>query len=365
MATNNEEKKPQQEPKTSASKSAMHTTTLLTKLSLVSALAAIVLAIYTVQYSMNLQQSMQADNKQLAAQINELKQTQSSSLEQVDTKAQNFVQAQNDLQGKMDTLNHQLQNAMNQRLYQNQDWLLLKARYLLELAQTDAYWSHNYTTASALLQQADDVLKQINSPKIFDVRQAIAKEITLLKGANTLDVAGLLSQLDALQLGVGKLAIETNMTDTEATNSTASPTASTPSTWRTRLHGSLNLLEKLVVVRRDNEDVKPLLTPLFESLLRESIRMNLQEAQWAILNNNAAVFQLSLKQASQNLKRTFSDKEQNTEALIKQIDTLAATQLNPEKPELGLALPLLNRLIDSNELHVKQKNDNAQGESKE
>ena len=53
------------------------------------------------------------------------------------------------------------------------------------------------------------------------------------------------------------------------------------------------------------------MSPLYESILKESIRLNLQEAQWAILNNNPAVYQLALKQAITNLKRTFNETSQD------------------------------------------------------
>ena len=118
-----------------------------------------------------------------------VKQNQIDSQKQIETKTNSMQQSQNALQSKLDNLNKQLQIAMNQRLYQNQDWLLLKARYYLELAQMNTHWSDNYNAAISLLQQADKLLEQLSSPKIFDVRQAIAKEISQLKAIPTVDIA--------------------------------------------------------------------------------------------------------------------------------------------------------------------------------
>ncbi|MFO3149026.1 uroporphyrinogen-III C-methyltransferase, partial [Legionella pneumophila serogroup 1] len=94
----------------------------------------------------------------------------------------------------------------------------------------------------------------------------------------------------------------------------------------------------------------------YESAIKENIRLNLQEAQWAILNNNPAVYQFALNQAIANLKRVFNDSSQNTDALIKQLSTLQNVKLTQEKPVVGQAIPLINQMIDNKELLVDQAN---------
>jgi uroporphyrin-III C-methyltransferase len=209
-------------------------------------------------------------------------------------------------------------------------------------------------------------LQQLNTPKIFAVRQAIAKEMAQLKSVPKVDIAGLLSQLDAAQVSVSNLTIQSTIAESGASTETDTPKTATPQAWRARFQDSLNLLEKLVVIRRTDEEIKPLMSPLFESILRESIRLNLQEAQWAILNNNDAIYQMALKQAIINLKRTFDEQGDNTAELIKQLNALQQVKLRQEKPITGLALPLLNQMIDSKELLGNQSNGTGgTGESKQ
>lgn len=327
---------------------------LFPALSLIVAISAIGIALYTLSFNKNIKNKLLEENKSLIAELEQLKEKQTTFQDQIATKADNMEQNQSALQKKVNHLNKALQTAMTQQLYQNQDWLLLKARYYLELAQINTHWSDNYNATIALLQEADQLLSKIATPKIFDIRQTIAKEIAELKATSTTDIAGLLSQLDAAQITVSNLTIQSTIDESQPAEETQ--TTSNPSAWHSRLQESVNLLEKLITVRRNDENFKPLISPLFESILRESIRLNLQEAQWAVLNNNSAVYQLALKQALMNIKRTFNEKSPSTNALLKQLAQLQQIKLTQEKPLIGQALPLLNQMINKKELLGNQSN---------
>lgn len=332
---------------------------LMTGLISILAVIATLLSLYTMHINRHLQKQIADEHAYFSSQFNELNQSQSDTQAQLNAKTANMQQNQSDVENKLDGLKEQVHTAMNQRMYQNQDWLLLKARYYLELAQINSHWSDNLHTSIVLLQEADDLLKQQTEPKLFDVRQAIAKEINQIKSLPIVDIAGLLSQLDAAQITVGSLSALTNPSE-DGHNPQNKNSQNPSSPWRARLQDSIGLLQKLVVIRRNNENVQPLLSPLFESILRESIRLNLQEAQWAILNNNQTIYQLALKQAITNLKRLFNEKAPNTAGLIKQLTELQQVKLTSEKPIPGTALPLLNEVINRND----DKPVNSKGENR-
>ena len=239
-----------------------------------------------------------------------------------------------------------MQSSLQQGSYQSKDWLLLKVRYYLELAQINAQWSDNWQTTSALLQQADTQLATIHDQRLFNVRKTIASEIAELKAMPKPDTAGLLSQLDAAFSSITQLTLKPAVTKEDENNPSDTANKS-PSSWQEHMKESVSLLEKLVVVRRHNEDIVPLPSPVYESMLREGIRLNLQEAQWAVLQNNEAVYQLSLTQAIKNIKRSFELTATNTSSLLKQLQALQQTHLVQQKPLLEQSLPLLNQVIES------------------
>ena len=350
-----EQQNPQIEPNKQAPKKSVpycKSKFIFTGFTFVIAVSGIVLALYTLQQNKQIQTSLADENRYLVNEVNELKQQQTSNQErqvQLDLKSATLEKTQTTLQNKIDNLNKDLQTALSQRLYQNQDWLILKARYFLELAQINAHWSDNFNTTIELLNQGDKLLQSINSPKILPIREAIAKEIAMLKAIPTIDLPGILSQLDAAQTSVGNLNLQSNTNEAPLINESETQHSVRSSSWHNNLANSISLLKKLVVIRRNDEDIKPLMSPLYIAILKENIRLNLQEAQWAVLNNNSDVYQLALKQAILNIQRAFSKQDSNTAALLTQLGDLQAIRLSQEKPAPGPALPLLNQLIDSKE----------------
>lgn len=345
-----------EQPVEATGKEVPNKNSLVNTLAFIAAAAAIAIAGYSMHSNQQIQNNLVEDNKKLAAQLKQIQQ------DQTDTN-KDLKSAQTSFQTTVDglaTLNQQVQTTLNQNHFKQDDWLLLKARYYIQLAQINAHWSSDYNSAIALLVQADEVLKQLNETKVFEIRQSLAKEMAQLKAIPNLDIAGVLSQLDAAQVSVDGLSIQSS--SSENTEEKVTNNSTQVSGWRYHLQNSLDLLGKLVVIRRDNEEIKPLLSPLYEALLKENIRLDLQEAQWAVLNKNSAVYEMVLKQAIDNLKRTFNPNSQNTSALLNQLDQLRQIQLTQEQPEIGAALPIINQLIESKEVLSKPKSDKEPGD---
>lgn len=303
-------------------------------------------AFYAIVTNVQLNRGTEQQINTLLNQINMLKQQQNEDQTKLDNALETINDSQEKLQNKVSIVDKNVQSSLQQRQYQSKDWLLLKTRYYLELAQINAQWSDNWQTTSALLQQADVLLADIHDQRLFNVRKAIAKEISELKTMPKPDTAGLLSQLDAALGSITSLALKPAVTKEEE-NNTADTLKNTASGWQERMKESVGLLEKLVVVRRHNEDIVPLPSPVYESMLREGIRLNLQEAQWAVLQNNEVVYQLSLTQAIKNIKRSFALNATSTNALLKQLQDLQQVHLVQQKPLLDQSLLLLNQVIES------------------
>jgi uroporphyrin-3 C-methyltransferase len=346
MATHNDAKTTLSQPvmptKSPSTRRGLYSYAIITTIALI----AIGSAIYSIKIDVQLRQGTAEQVQLLISQMATLQQQQIDEKTQVDTSFTAINDSQDKLQNKLNTLNKHLQSALQQRLYQTKDWLLLKARYYLELAQVNAHWSDNWQTTTALLQQADTLLADIHDQQLFKIRQAIAKELTQLQTMPKIDIPGLLSQLDATTSMITNLPLKPTVPPENKKIVTTSNNK-TLSTWRERLRESVGLLEELVVIRHHDEYIAPLPSPAYESMLRESIRLYFQEAQWAVLQNNEAVYQLSLAQAIKKINLSFDSEATETVALLEQLQTLQHIHLLEQKPILEQSLPLLNKLIES------------------
>jgi uroporphyrin-3 C-methyltransferase len=352
MAENNEaqtesliqsaEENPQQDNLAAKNKSPKHSFFCAPVFTIALATIALLLAAYATYMTHH---SHQLRTQQTNAAIDSLKKQQSADNESINTLEETVSQSQTSLQGQVQELDKKLQTAVQQSPYQKQDWLLLKARYYLELAQINAHWSNEQQATIALLQQADALLATDSDHQLFPVRQAIAQEISQLQALPKLDLPGLLSQLDAAQNALANLSLKQPLNKSAGNNATeTSNTDSSP--WQERLKNSMGVLQKLVIIRHNDKDIQPLLSPLHQMLLRDSIQLNLQEAQWALMQNSPKVYQLALARALQEIKRSFDENSAATQTLIKQLQSLQQEKLIPANVSLEKSLPLLNQLIE-------------------
>ncbi len=227
--------------------------------------------------------------------------------------------------------------------------MLIKARYYLQIAQINAHWSDNQQATLALLQSADSLLAQLHDPRLFKVRQAIAKETSSIKALPKVDTAGLLSQIDSLQANISKLPLKNQVAPIKKKARIENQPSSSQSGWKEKLKNSVHLLERVVVVRRHDATIQPLISEQQESFIRQQVSFNLQQVQWAILQKDQAVYELALNQTLSLLKQYFASQNASTSEWLKEIDYLKSQSISQTKPKIDESLSLLNQMIEENQ----------------
>ena len=332
----------------------------------IAILSIILLALATVYYivesSTQLNQGFGQKHRALFNDIETLKQQQYTISAQTNAALKTMEQTQNKLLQQVDALEKKLDSTARQYANQGNDWQLLEARYLLELAQINTHWDGNNRQATiALLQQADTLLANIHEQPIYVIRQTLSKEINQLQALPTIDITGLLSKLSSaedllLHLPIKKpLGQQSSSSNPSHNNHTALTT-----TWRERLEESMILLKKIVVIRRIEGNMEPLPTPEQESLLRDKAGFVLQEAEWAILQNNETLYQFALAKALQQINQSFD--QTASKPLIQELNTLKQIKLIPPGGISDASLKLLNQEIASRESKPLTITPSATGE---
>jgi uroporphyrin-3 C-methyltransferase len=311
----------------------------LIKLIVVIAVGCAALSIYMV---LQWRQESQSELQALRAKMLVMKTQQ----EHTSTQLESTVQSMHAVDEQRRLLDKQMNTVLQNQTYRTNDWILLKARYYLELAQINATWGSDTQTTSDLLNQADMLLTDVHEQRLLEVRRAIAQENTAVKAVEKIDVAGLLSQLDAAQELTHSLMAQSMPGQVASTVPATVDVKEASIGWRGRLYESVHALEKLFVVRRVDADTQPFITPVYAGLLRERIQLALQETQLAVLQGNEALYQLTLKQAIKQIKPSFDLQDPNTIALLKQLDDLQQRTIVQKKINIGQALLLLNQAID-------------------
>lgn len=273
--------------------------------------------------------------ERLQAEINHLKTSISKVGESQQTR---LSQTENRVQSLQASLNEVILPEGNQK----QKYLLTKARFYLELAGIQAYWTLDSQSTLALLHAADLVLAKSDDPAVMPVRQAISDEIQAIKSAAKPDLVGLLNQLNAIKTAVLTLPFKPLFSQkTVKPEKSANPLGD-------HFKESLQMLGKLVLIRKqDAVQVEKMSSPLYKSLVKENIMMQMEVAKWAVLEGLTEVYQQALDASIKNIQTLFDPRA--TQSLISDLQQLKSTPIKAEKTPPGEALVLVDKLIQSME----------------
>ena len=246
-------------------------------------------------------QLQRSDSQDIAFSNRELQQAE---------KNQNLSQKMMDLQLQL--------NAQGARITElgsttRTDWYLSEAAYLTRLASQRLQTERSTKNPLALLQKVDSILVELNEVGMLAVRAAIATDIATLRLAGEIDVEGIVLELNALTAEIDQLSmiqLSVPVPDiNQALDSNGSVNADVNSTLSQRWSSLVDMfsqsLGQLVQVKQRVEPIERVLSASEESIVRNNLRLLLQQAANAALREQQTIYDLSLKRAQQWVAQYF------------------------------------------------------------
>lgn len=270
-----------------------------------------------------------------------------SQLAQVNTKldeAGNVKQADLDaLTTKMEQRLAELKSSMGTS---SKDWIYAEVEYLLRLANQRVVMEGNVKGALALFHAADNILRDAEGITAFDLRQAIANNITRLEAVQQVDVDGIFVKLAALASEVSQLKQRQQSFEAAAPVLTPVPSeASFTDKVLALLRQGGQRLATLVDYRRNGEHIKPILPPREEYYLRQNLVLKLQMAELALLRGDQPVYETSLSEAQSWVVEHFDPDDVATTAMLKSLAELGAIKVNTPMPDVSSSLKEVRKLL--------------------
>ena len=193
------------------------------------------------------------------------------------------------------------------------DWYLSEAAYLARLASQRLQTERSTKNPLALLQKVDSILVELNEVGMLAVRAAIATDIATLRLAGEIDVEGIVLELNALTAEIDQLSmiqLSVPVPDiNQALDSNDSANADVNSTlsqrWSSLVDTFSQSLGQLVQVKQRVEPIERVLSASEESIVRNNLRLLLQQAANAALREQQTIYDLSLKHAQQWVAQYF------------------------------------------------------------
>ncbi|MES2819100.1 MAG: uroporphyrinogen-III C-methyltransferase [Pseudomonadota bacterium] len=242
-----------------------------------------------------------------------------------------------DLQSDQQRLNQRLEGVLGAS---RQAWRLAEAEHLLRLASLRLSALQDVDSARALVQGADQILRDQDDPAAFAAREQLARSLAALRSVDQPDRTGLFLQLGALREQVAGLNAAT---PAFVAKEEAAVSEGRWARWWQQISG---------FVRIDfdaEQNIQPLLTGQSLSQVRLALSLALEQAQWAVLNGETQVYRQALVQARSVLGEHFDLGNPQVRALGTRLDELGELPVAVDAPDLAPALSAVQAYLQRRE----------------
>lgn len=226
---------------------------------------------------------------------------------------------------------------------QRRAWLVNEADHYLRMAQQHLLLTRDVAGARTLLDVADKLLAAHGDNRLLPLRQALARDRLALNTALGVDVPGIYLRIGALgeRITAAQLpALAGNRA--QARGHVVAPPAAPA---QGPLEAGWAKLRSLVVVRRYDEPLQPLLSDADRALVRESLRLDLAQAQLALMRGEPQIYRGSLGAARSRLQRYYAQlSKAEYQGLLQELDALAALDIRPALPDLDASIRALDAI---------------------
>lgn len=229
------------------------------------------------------------------------------------------------------------------------DAILTEVDHLLRLASQRLLADQDIRVTLGLYESADQLLRDLDDPELLGLREAVVSDLTALRLVERVDRSGLYLRLDALQKIVASLPLERHehglgeRVDTQASSNDQSEVAG----WQrpvNALRKAWGHLDNYIRIYRRDQPLQPLLSPDEEVYLRLNLRLMLEQAQLAVLQQEPDVYTSSLSKAQGWLQDYFVN-DDRSQALQDELAALLQLEVTQATPDLSTSLGTLRQIM--------------------
>ncbi len=217
---------------------------------------------------------------------------------------------------------------------------LSEVGYLLRLADHKLHLEREPLAALQALELAERRLNAVNELAFASVSRMLAENVAAVRGVQLPDTGAISARVIELEAKVDGLKIKPEIEiDTLKAKVRPQIEGTVPAgeaPWYERFAATAwDQIKDIVVIRNERTASAPMMAPKEAYFLHQNLRLTLESLRLALLGNDAVAYQQGVQQARAWLGNYFDAKDAATSAFAKELDGLAAVQLNPYLPDLS------------------------------
>ncbi|MFI4938663.1 MAG: uroporphyrinogen-III C-methyltransferase [Candidatus Berkiellales bacterium] len=200
------------------------------------------------------------------------------------------------------------------------DAILIEVKSLALMANERLNLAHDISSAINALTMAEEQLAKSDDPRFATLKEALAKDIAVLKNLPEINRETLWEQLNTAKDQLDHLHFKQLSENTEVKTVAHPPLNKEMPAWQKALQGTWQEFKSLVrVTKVDENKVVPALAAQDKAQILRTIQGKIEETQWALLHGNHKIYAESLHGLHDDIQTYFAaNQEQIT--LLKQIE---------------------------------------------
>jgi uroporphyrinogen-III synthase/uncharacterized protein HemX len=219
---------------------------------------------------------------------------------------------------------------------------------LLMLANDRLQLGREVSAAVAALDAADARLATLADPRLFAVRESIARERAALLAVPRADVAGAVLTLSSLIDRAPRFALKTSVPEHfQAEPAPSAGADEAAGRWQRAQAAIRRALASTFTLRRDEGPPRQLLSDEQTALIRQVLALKLEGARAALLRRDAAGFRELCRSSAAWLDEYFNAADPAITAAQSELGRLQTLDLEPPLPDLSGSLTLLRAQLES------------------
>ena len=244
------------------------------------------------------------------------------------------------LQGDQQRLSQRVETVLGAS---RKDWRLAEAEHLLRLASLRLSALQDVNSAHALVEGADEILREQDDPAAFGAREQLAKSLAALGSVDQPDRTGLFLKLAAVR----EQAIALNALAPEYKDDGQSLFGLTEGNEDTYWAKWWEQISRFVRIDFNaDKSVRPLLAGQSLTQVRLALSLALEQAQWAALNGEARVYAKAMAEARSVLDSNFNQDNPQSKLMGAQIDALSKQPVAVVTPDLSQSLSAVQAYLE-------------------
>jgi uncharacterized protein HemX len=211
--------------------------------------------------------------------------------------------------------------------------------FILQRAQLFLTANHDVATSLSLLQQARMRLESFHDQSFLLLKKSVNDDITRLNTIKSVDSVGLANTIETMIAQVNNLSFS----DKQKIETPTKPEHYN-TWWKKIFYQAWDAIASVVIVEKTEQRFTPLLSQEQLMLFKQYMQLLLQQAAWAVLNNNDAVFNQSLLQAKAALNHYVLPSNKPARDIEQSIDSLLSQHVTLHIPNSLDSLALAGKL---------------------